>query len=65
MLCKGAQKTFKVKVTLNGDIKGRTNIYEGTHNRDEGVIEVPYPGDATGMIRVYIDDKLDSEMLVG
>jgi serine/threonine-protein kinase len=62
---KGAQKTFKVKVTLNGDIKGRTNIYEGTHNRDEGIIEVPYPGDATGMIRVYIDDKLDSEMLVG
>ena len=61
---KGSRNTFTVKVTLNGDIKGRTNIYEETHTRADGVIYVPYPADATGMIRVYIDGVLDSEMLI-
>ena len=61
---KGSRETFTVKVTLNGDIKGRTNIYEATHKRSDGVIDVPYPGDATGMLRVYIDGNLDSEMLI-
>ena len=61
---KGSRNTFTVKVTLNGDIKGRTNIYEETHSRADGVLNVPYPADATGMIRVYIDGVLDSEMLI-
>jgi len=61
---KGSRNTFTVKVTLNGDIKGRTNIYEASHTRSDGIIDVPYPGDATGMLRVYIDGTLDSEMLI-
>ena len=61
---KGAKEEFKVKVVLNGDIKGRTDIYEGTHSRSEGTLDVAYPADATGMIVVYIDGARDSEQLI-
>lgn len=55
---------FQVKVELNGDIKGRTHIYEGNHQASEKSIQVPYPEDATGVLRVYIDGVLDSEQVL-
>ena len=61
---KGKKDTFNVKVVINGDIKGRTTIYEGTHSRSEGTITITYPADATGLLRVLIDDKVDSEMVL-
>ena len=61
---KGARSSFVLKVVLNGDIKGRTVIHEETHKRSEGTIQIPYPADATGMIKVYVDGALDSEMLI-
>ena len=61
---KGTKDTFVVRVELNGDIKNRKVIYEKTHKRSDGLIEVKYPADATGILRVYIDDKFDSEQVI-
>jgi len=61
---KGSRETFNVRVELNGDIKGRKVIYNEEHKRGDGMISVPYPDDATGMIRVYIDGDLDSEQMI-
>jgi serine/threonine-protein kinase len=61
---KGSRDTFMVRVELNGDIKGRKVIYNKEHKRGDGQVQISYPGDATGIIRIYIDDALDSEMLI-
>ncbi len=61
---KNSKSDFKVKVELKGDILGRSQIYEGTHRKSDGMIEVPYPGDATGVLRVFIDGVLDSEQVI-
>lgn len=57
----GTRDTFNVRVELNGDIRGRTVIYNQNHSRSEGVLDVKYPADATGVLRVYIDNELSSE----
>jgi len=61
---KGSKDTFEVKVELNGDILNRKEIYKGTHKRSDGTIKVPYPGDATGVLRVFIDGVFDSEQVI-
>ncbi len=61
---KGSRDTFNVRVELNGDIKGRKVVYNQEHKRGDQQIVVTYPADATGMIRVYIDDILDSELMI-
>ena len=61
---KGSRDTFNVRVELNGDIKGRKVVYNQEHKRGDQQVVVTYPADATGMIRVYIDDILDSELMI-
>ncbi len=61
---KGSRETFNVRVELNGDIKGRKVVYNQEHKRGDQQVIVTYPADATGMIRVYIDDVLDSELMI-
>lgn len=61
----GKKETFTVRVELDGDIKGRSLILpDEVHSRSEGVLEVKYPADATGMLRVFIDDELSSEQVI-
>ena len=61
---KGSRDSFEVKVILNGDYLGRKDIYKGQHTRNDGMIQVDYPGDATGVLQVYIDGVLDSEQVI-
>ena len=41
---------------------GKKIIYEGVHSRSDKVVNVTVPKDISGILRVYIDDKWDSEM---
>ncbi len=61
---KGNKDKFEVRVEINGDYLGRTEVYRGTHSRSDGLIQVEYPGDATGMLKVYIDGEFDSEQVI-
>ena len=61
---KGARPTFSVKVELQGDITGRKILYEGNHSRSDGKIQVAVPKDAIGLLKVYIDGEVDSEMVL-
>lgn len=61
---KGARETFTVRVELLGDILGNKILYEGEHKRSDGKIKVAVPKKATGLIRVYIDNEFDSEMVL-
>ena len=58
---KGKNQDFNVKVILQENIGTKTILYEFKHNRSDGVIPVLVPENATGIIKVYIDDELDSE----
>ena len=61
---KGARETFKVRVELQGDITGKKILHEAEHKRSDGRIQVPVSKQATGLIRVYIDGEIDSEMVI-
>ena len=37
-------------------------LYEANHKRSDGEIKVPVESNASGLIKVYIDNELDSEM---
>ena len=61
----GNREKFTVRVELDGDIRGRSLILpEEEHSRSEGILNVKYPADATGMLRVYIDGELSSEQVI-
>ena len=61
---KGTRDSFTVKVEVQGDLSGKKIIHEETHTRSEGKIKVPVPKNTMGLIRVFIDDELDSEMVI-
>lgn len=61
---KGARETFNVRVELQGDISGKKILHEADHNRSDGRIQVAVDKNATGLIRVYIDGSVDSEMVI-
>lgn len=61
---KGVRDVFTLRVELQGTSIGKQILYEGVHSRSDKTVEVPVDKDASGMLRVYIDDKLDSEMLI-
>ena len=61
---KGVRDTFNVRVELQGDITGKKILHEGNHSRKDGKIQVPVSKNATGLIRVYIDGEVDSEMVI-
>ncbi|MBO5142353.1 MAG: Stk1 family PASTA domain-containing Ser/Thr kinase [Clostridia bacterium] len=61
---KGVRETFSVRVELQGDITGKKILHEATHKRSDGRIQVAVSKNATGLIRVYIDGEIDSEMVI-
>lgn len=61
---KGVRDVFSLKVELQGTSIGKKILHEGVHSRDEKKVSVTLPKGASGVLRVYIDDKLDSEMVL-
>lgn len=61
---KGARDTFNVRVELQGDISGKKILHEAEHKRSDGRIQVAVDKQATGLIRVFIDGVVDSEMVI-
>ena len=61
---KGVRDVFTLKVELQGSSIGKQILYEGVHSREDKVVNIPVAKNLSGMLRVYIDDKLDSEMLI-
>ena len=61
---KGVRDTFNVRVELQGDINGKKILHEAVHTRSDGKINVAVSSKASGLIRVYIDGEVDSEMVL-
>ena len=62
---KGTRDTFMVKVELQSSVLGTKILHEEVHQRKEGKITVTLPEGSEGsMLKVYIDDKVDSEMVI-
>jgi len=61
---KGARESFTVRVELQGDITGKKILYEGIHTRADKKVNVEIPNDAIGLLKVYIDGEVDSEMVL-
>ena len=61
---KGARDVFSLKVEVQSSLLGKKIIYENMHSRSDGTVNVTIPKGVSGMLRVYIDDKLDSEMTI-
>ena len=60
---KGVRDVFTLKVEVQSSSVGKKIIYEGVHSRNDKIVNVTIPEGLSGMLRVYIDDKLDSEMV--
>ncbi|MBR4110328.1 MAG: Stk1 family PASTA domain-containing Ser/Thr kinase [Clostridia bacterium] len=60
---KGVRDVFTLKVEVQSSSVGKKIIYEGVHSRNDKTVNVTIPKGLSGMLRVYIDDKLDSEMV--
>lgn len=61
---KGERETFKVKVTLQGASVGTRVEYEGVHSRADGKINIDITNAPGAYLKLYIDDKLDSEQVL-
>ena len=62
---KGLKDTFDIRVEeVGGLIIGKRIEYEGTHSRAEEMITIKVTKEIGAMLSVYIDDKLDSQMLI-
>lgn len=61
---KGVRDVFTLRVELQGTSIGKQILYEGVHSRSDKAVDVLVDKDVSGMLRVYVDDKLDSEMLI-
>lgn len=57
---KGDGESFIVKVEIDG-VMGREIVYQKRHTRQDKEIVVPVTGKGTCILRVYIDNKVDSE----
>jgi serine/threonine-protein kinase len=55
---------FNVKVEVSGGSVNKKVIYEKTHTQDDGEIGIPVSGNGTALLRVYIDNVLDSEQVI-
>ncbi len=61
----GSKEKFIIRVELDGDIRNRTVILPSEeHSRSEGILNVKYPADATGKLKVYVDNELSSEQVI-
>lgn len=61
---KGTRDTFTVKVMIEGQSIGRKIEYEKRHSRNDGIINVSITNVKGAMLKVYIDDVLDSEQIL-
>lgn len=62
---KGIKEKFEVRVEeVGGLIIGKRVEYEGTHTRKDGMIRIKVTKEVGAMINVYIDNKIDSQMLI-
>lgn len=62
---KGSRSTFVVKVELQSSTLGTKILHEEVHQRKDGKISITLPEGSEGsMLKVYIDDTLDSEMVI-
>lgn len=62
---KGSRSTFVVKVELQSSTLGTKILHEEVHQRKDGKISIALPEGSEGsMLKVYIDDTLDSEMVI-
>ena len=62
---KGLSETFDIRVEeVGGFIVGKRIEYEGTHSRSEEKIKIKVTKEIGAMLTVYIDDKVDSQMLI-
>jgi serine/threonine-protein kinase len=61
---KGTRDVFMVKVVVQGQTVGTRTEYEEMHSRSDGKITVPISEEGSGIIKVYIDDVLDSEQVI-
>jgi len=62
---KGLKETFDIRVEeVGGMIIGKRIEYEGTHSRSEEILKIKVTKEIGAMLNVYIDDKLDSQMLI-
>lgn len=62
---KGERDSFVVKVVLEGQaVGGKKYEYEKRHKRSDGTITVPVTYSQGAMVKVYIDDVLDSEQIL-
>lgn len=60
---KGINKTFMLRVEIEG-VNGRKVILNEMHSRDDKQVDVPIKGVGNSIVKVYIDDILESEMVV-
>lgn len=61
---KGERDTFVVKVILEGQTIGRKVEYEANHKRTDGTVTVLVSDIKGAMLKVYIDDKVVSEVVL-
>lgn len=62
---KGLSETFDIKVEeVGGFILGKRIEYEGTHSRSEEKIKIKVTKEIGAMLTVYIDGKIDSQMVI-
>lgn len=62
---KGVRNQFTVRVEEEGGtIIGKRIEYEETHTREEGKIKIKITKEMGAMVKVYIDNELDSQMLI-
>ncbi len=55
--------SFEVKVIIE-DITGHRTAYQHNHTSADGLIDIRVSGKGSAIIRVYIDDDLNSEMVI-
>ena len=62
---KGLKDTFEVRVEeVGGFIIGKRIEYEGIHTRSEEMLKIKVTKEVGAMLTVYIDNKIDSQMLI-
>lgn len=62
---KGLKDTFEVRVEeVGGLIIGKRVEYEGIHSRNEKVLKIKITKEIGAMLTVYIDNQIDSQMLI-
>lgn len=62
---KGLKETFDIRVEeVGGSIIGKRIEYEGTHSRNEGTLKIKVTKEIGAMLTVYIDNKIDSQMVI-